>query len=395
MDRGFRPQLLPARGADRGAAPGREGGLREAHPHDVARGEQLGGRGQLAAQLLPGLRPRCCPRSSARDLEAALRVVIARTEQLGGLHARLRRGGAPAPARSRAPATCGSCWPGSRVLLRAECERRERDAGAGTSSGAAAAVDARPRPDGAGVRQRGQERAGGDRRRRARSPSAWAAAARAPSSPSRTPAPACRPRPGPPVHPVLHHQGERPGHRADAGAARSSTSTASTTRWNARPAGPPSSRSCFDDPGADEPPLAAAAPPGRRRLLRPRLRRPAAGPALPAPAADRRFRQPRRRSPFRRGPPLARAGREHLLPAAALHLYPPERQTQPRRNGPGRARPCGLPEDAGHPDQRLQRLHRHRRHPAAAGRATGGWACAGSTARWRRRRNVGCASSWC
>ena len=40
LDRGFRAQLLPARGADRGAAAVREGGLREADPHDVARGQQ-------------------------------------------------------------------------------------------------------------------------------------------------------------------------------------------------------------------------------------------------------------------------------------------------------------------------------------------------------------------
>ena len=62
LDRGFSADLPRARGADRGAAPLREGGLREAHPHDVPRGQQLDRRRRLAARVVPPLREPGPPR---------------------------------------------------------------------------------------------------------------------------------------------------------------------------------------------------------------------------------------------------------------------------------------------------------------------------------------------
>ena len=52
----FPPQLLSARRAHRRTAPLREGGVREADPDAVARGQQHGRRLQLTAELLPHLR---------------------------------------------------------------------------------------------------------------------------------------------------------------------------------------------------------------------------------------------------------------------------------------------------------------------------------------------------
>ena len=99
------PHVPPDRGADRGTAAGREGRVREADPHAVARGEQLGGGLELAADVLPGARRAVAGREPHRPRRRAAR----RDEPdhaAGRFHEGLRRRRpiARAPARAVRPA---------------------------------------------------------------------------------------------------------------------------------------------------------------------------------------------------------------------------------------------------------------------------------------------------
>ena len=75
-------QLPAAGGADGGAAGLGEGGLRQADPDDVARDQQLGGRGGLAARLLPRLRAAELGEEDRDDFLQAITVAITRLENL-------------------------------------------------------------------------------------------------------------------------------------------------------------------------------------------------------------------------------------------------------------------------------------------------------------------------
>ena len=231
----LRAPLPAARGADRGAAAVGAGRLREAHPHDVARGQQLGRRRRARCWSRACIYAGGLPGADRADFEQALSASRSRGWAAARVHARLRRRRAAAAARLAAVRSPG-WWRG----------RRDPAAGPGRAArrrlvrrprGPAAAGPRRPRPDRAGARQHGQERDRGRRRRAARS-SRGCARGGGPgrSSWSRTPGRASRPRRGAAVHAVLHHQGRRPGHRPDPGAGDPGASTAATSRWRAPPA---------------------------------------------------------------------------------------------------------------------------------------------------------------
>jgi PAS domain-containing protein len=89
MDRGFARGFFLLEELTEELRQAEEGRLREADPDDVARGEQLGGATNSLLHSCLAYVP-LVPADQRVDLERALTVVIARTEQLSGFDARLR-----------------------------------------------------------------------------------------------------------------------------------------------------------------------------------------------------------------------------------------------------------------------------------------------------------------
>ena len=178
--------------------------------HEV--NNSVGATGSLLHSCL-NYRP-LLPEEQGRDLEAALRVVITRTEQLGGLMRSFADVVRLPPPQPR-PTDLEALLRRVAVLLRAECERRQV-AWTWAIEESARHPRPRPRPARAGLRQHRQERPRGHRR---------LGHAHGPPGPPRPPPlrrhrghrPRHPPRgPRAPVHALLHDQGHRPGHRPDA-----------------------------------------------------------------------------------------------------------------------------------------------------------------------------------